>query len=79
MKVHIRYFGMLAEALGIQEEWIDADAIPSSGDLSVFFNQRHDKLAAYHYSIAVNQEVCKTLPVDEPIHEIALLPPFAGG
>lgn len=79
MSTRVIYFGMLAEVTGIQEEWIDPATISPDQELSDFFNERHAQLSNYHYTIAVNQAVCITLPTDEEIHEIALLPPFAGG
>jgi molybdopterin converting factor small subunit len=79
MTVRVLYFGMLAEALGIQEESIDLAEITTELSLAEYFRRRHLALKYFQFSIAVNQELCTHLPTEVPVHEIAILPPFAGG
>jgi molybdopterin converting factor small subunit len=79
MTVRVLYFGMLAEALGIQEESIDLAEIQTELPLANYFRQRHPSLKRFQFSVAVNQELCTQLPTEVPVHEIAILPPFAGG
>lgn len=79
VNVHVRYFGMLAEALNLQDEWIDLASVPADRPLKDFFKDRHEKLADFQFVVAVNQEICTIIPPGEAVREIALFPPFAGG
>lgn len=78
MKVKVRYFGMLAEQIGMAEEWLDL-TVEEDLDLEAFFNLKYPKIQKINYKIAINQELNKVLKSDCLVTEIALLPPFAGG
>lgn len=78
MGVHIRYFGMIAERLGKKEETIDLDVLPGNS-LHAWFCARLPELLEMQFTIAVDQDIRDSLRAGEIPHEIALLPPFAGG
>lgn len=77
--VHVKYFGMIAEATSISEEKINA----TNQKLSIVLKTLIDKynLKPYTLNVAVNKHLIHK--TEEVIirenDEIALLPPFAGG
>lgn len=77
MKIKVRYFGMIAEQIGIQEEWLEWEQPPS--DLHAFFLEKYPSLQNKSFQTAVNHEITDRLDASLEIAEIALLPPFAGG
>jgi molybdopterin converting factor small subunit len=79
MSTAIKYFGMIAEKVGKGDETIDFGVRNESIDLRNFFEARYPALAGMTYQIAVNQEFIAQLDANLEVHEIALLPPFAGG
>jgi len=79
MSTTIKYFGMIAEKIETSEETIDFGQRSESIDLSAFFESRYPVLVGMTYQIAVNQKFISHLAANRDAHEIALLPPFAGG
>ncbi|MFT5858366.1 MAG: molybdopterin converting factor small subunit [Flavobacteriaceae bacterium] len=79
MSTAIKYFGMIAEKVGTAEETIDFGVRTESIDLRNFFEVRYPALVGMTYQIAINQEFVAALEANLEVHEIALLPPFAGG
>lgn len=77
MKIKVRYFGMIAEQIGMQEEWLTWDQPPS--DLKTFFREKYPSLQNMSFQTAVNHELTTRVDDSIEIAEIALLPPFAGG
>ncbi|ULC58497.1 MoaD/ThiS family protein [Flaviramulus sp. BrNp1-15] len=77
MYITIKYFGQITEVTGQEEE-----SIAFSGtyiyELLETLNRKYNTLKTKDFKVAQNQEL-----VDENTkitgHEIALLPPFAGG
>ncbi len=80
MKIKIKYFGMLAEAVGCQEDEVQISTSQVSVvELTEAIIQKHPKLNTMSFKVAVNQSVVDTNLIITENDEIALLPPFAGG
>jgi len=78
MKVTIKYFGLVAEAAGKNEEVFNFEGTLTSGELK---NKCLDQLSIQDrdsVQVAVNQNLDDTIEIKEG-DEVALLPPFAGG
>ena len=78
MKVNIKYFGMIAELIGMQSESIDLQ-IEKGFNLKMFFEAKYPSIKSVNYKIAVNQQISDVIIEESDSVEIALLPPFAGG
>ncbi len=78
MEVNVKYFGMIAERLEIDEEQLTLN-FEDKLDLKAFFGEKYPVIQSMKYKIAVNQEICDFLEYSSQKIEIALLPPFAGG
>lgn len=68
---------MIAERLNKTSEWIELP--PELSDLRVFFLDHYPELNELSFALAINQEMREVAVEGEVLHEIALLPPFAGG
>ncbi len=78
MKVTIKYFGLVAEAAGKNEEDFNFEGTLTSGELK---NKCLDQLSILDrdsVQVAANQNLDDTIEIKEG-DEVALLPPFAGG
>lgn len=79
MSCEVKYFGMIAEKLGRDSDHIEINKVISEkDDLKSFFIRTFPELKEMSFTIAVNHSITNTI-TDEPIDEIAILPPFAGG
>lgn len=79
MKLEIKYFGMIAEKLGKEQEFIDFQVENlDKSDLKSWFIQRFPDLKKLSFVVAVNESITNELP-DGEIKSMAVLPPFAGG
>jgi molybdopterin synthase catalytic subunit len=81
MKIHVRYFAVLRERLGREEEDLELPAGSSVGAVLDVLSGRHDAvgLLRRHLQVAVNQTMA---PVEQRLldgDELALIPPVAGG
>ena len=78
MKINIKYFGMLAETAGKNEEILELDEGFSVTEL------KERQIKTYHISnpdsvqLAVNKNLNTEVELKEG-DEVAFLPPFAGG
>jgi molybdopterin synthase catalytic subunit len=81
MQVKVRYFGMLKEIAGRDQEVIELVDGSCAGDLFAPLQQRFPKLAAFRGSIAlaVNLEYSDGKTVLRDNDEVALIPPVSGG
>ena len=77
MVVNVKYFGMIAEAVGKGSEEIEL-ASPVM-DLRIHFLQLYPQLSALTWKLAVDQEIVEGAVVLRERAEVVLLPPFAGG
>ena len=75
MILKLKYFGMIAEALGKEAEELDIDIINVS-ELNDYF-QSH--LKEINFKIAVNHNLVDSTYQLNNNDEVALLPPFSGG
>lgn len=78
MNIKLKYFGMIAEAIGSGEEAIEFEG-NTVGELDALIRDRHDAIKDMNYKIAVNQSLVDNSFDINNNDEIALLPPFAGG
>jgi molybdopterin synthase catalytic subunit len=81
MKIQVRYFAVVRERLGRDEETLEVAPGASVGDALALLAERHGVLAPLrkYLQVAVNQE---TVPADHALadgDELALIPPVAGG
>lgn len=78
MKVNVRYYGMVAEALGKSQEAVE---FPAGGpvDLRAHFLARYPHLSALTWKVALGQELVEGPVLLVEGAEVVLLPPFAGG
>jgi sulfur-carrier protein len=78
MKIKVKYFAQVAEAVGRSQEELDC-AEGDGADLPAFFIRHYPKLAALTWKVAVDQEIVDGPVVLHEFAEVVLLPPFAGG
>ena len=78
MKLAVKYFGMIAEAIGKQEEQLEITG-NSVLEVDVFLKNKYAKLESINYKFAVNQVLVDGIERLKENDEIALLPPFTGG
>jgi molybdopterin converting factor small subunit len=78
MKVSVKYFGMIAEAAGRDEEVLEVAWGISVNELKEQQVQKYKIPDAEAVQLAVNQNLGKEVELKEG-DEVAFLPPFAGG
>ena len=78
MILKLKYFGMIAEAIGKNEESFNFSG-KTIADLDVILKNNTPKLDTMNYKFAVNQAMVTQDEILNDNDEIALLPPFAGG
>lgn len=80
MKLVVKYFGMIAEAIGKHEETLDVSVQQFSVlNLTELLLKKYSNLKLMSFKIAVNQTIVAENEMINESDEIALLPPFAGG
>lgn len=80
MNLQVKYFGMIAETIGKQEEKIEISSQQISVALLVeLLLKKYPDLNLQSFKIAVNQSIAENDAIINENDEIALLPPFAGG
>tara|TARA_R110001592_G_C13105398_1_gene744511 strand:- start:1000 stop:1236 length:237 start_codon:yes stop_codon:yes gene_type:complete len=78
MILKLKYFGMIAEAVGKENEMIDF-SFNTVEELEKVLKNQYSKLTLMNFKIAVNQSIVEPSVLLKENDEIALLPPFAGG
>ncbi len=78
MILKLKYYGMIAEAVGKENENIEFSA-STVIELDEVLKKQYNKLTTMNYKIAVNQSIAQVELELNDNDEIALLPPFAGG
>lgn len=73
----LKYFGMVAEAIGKTEE--DFALVENLTILTTELESKYPKIEGLNYKFAVNQTMISENICLSDNDEIALLPPFAGG
>tara|TARA_R100000935_G_scaffold50374_1_gene76212 strand:- start:507 stop:743 length:237 start_codon:yes stop_codon:yes gene_type:complete len=78
MKVTVKYFGVIAESAGKNEEVLELKQGSSLKDLKNQQIKKYQIQDAESLQIAVNQDLNKDVELKDG-DEVAFLPPFAGG
>lgn len=78
MILKLKYFGMIAEVIGKDEESFEFNNITIK-ELDTLLKSSYKNLNSMNYKIAVNQSIVDQDTMLNENDEIALLPPFAGG
>lgn len=78
MKIKVKYFGLIAEAIGVNEEDFHLEN-NSSDSLVEELLSKHEVLKTLDYQVALNHTIIKYNHQITEGAEMALLPPFAGG
>lgn len=78
MKINIKYFGMLAETAGKNEEILELDEGITATELKNRQIKMYQISDADSVQLAVNQNLNSEVELKEG-DEVAFLPPFAGG
>jgi molybdopterin converting factor small subunit len=79
MKLHLRYYGLVADRLGRSSEVVEWELGEATVDLRSRLVQLHPALATLRWKLAVDQEFVEGPCTVHEASEIVLLPPFAGG
>ena len=79
MKIELKYFGLLAEAIGKSKEILEIEANCTVQQLQELVGERYPELQNKSFKVAVNQNLVDGTVVLSEKDEVALLPPFAGG
>jgi len=78
MILKLNYFGMIAEAIGKNEEKFDFSG-KTIEELNIELRNNYSKLNDLNYKFAINQSMVLNDAILKDNDEVALLPPFAGG
>lgn len=79
MNCEVRFFGMIAEKLNLQNEELNLDTdIFDLNDLKKSMKLKYPLLEGMTFTIAVDGVLTNAIR-DKEIKTIAILPPFAGG
>lgn len=78
MKINIKYFGMIAETAGKNEETLEVNEGISAGELKARQIKTYQMEDPESVQLAVNQNLNMKVELKEG-DEVAFLPPFAGG
>lgn len=79
MKCEIRFFGMIAEKLNLQNEYLNLNLdFIDLDDLKKSIIAKYPSLEGMTFTIAVDGVLTNSIR-DKEIKTIAILPPFAGG
>ena len=84
MKLRVLYFARLRERLGMTEETLELDGVPTVSDLVAYLQARGgawaEELGADKaFRVAVNQELAQMDTVIPDGAEVAIFPPVTGG
>ncbi|MBL0126411.1 MAG: MoaD/ThiS family protein [Flavobacteriales bacterium] len=77
--ITVRYFGLLAEHIGIGEERLQFPTGTTVQQVRGSLCERHPALRNLKYRIAVDTSLPADGAIIDGCAELALLPPFAGG
>lgn len=79
MACKLRYFGMVAEAMGKSEEWLEIQGLSNLGQLRTLLYERNPALSKMAWKFALDAQIADDATALQDQMEIVLLPPFAGG
>lgn len=78
MKIHIKYYGLVAEKTGTENEMLEVENKINSSVLHEMLKQKYGLFQTNH-RLAVNRKIVSEQMEINENDELALLPPFAGG
>jgi len=78
MTLKIKYFGLIAELISKEEEFLDG-SFSSVGKLEKYLLEQYPNLHHQNFKMAVNHNIVNNDYKLSGNEEIALLPPFSGG
>lgn len=80
MKLLVKYFGMIADITGLEEECLEMEPSASIQNCRDLLNEKYKGIESLGYRMSVNLDIYNDLSITlKENDEIALLPPFAGG
>ncbi len=79
MQLKILYFGMIAEITKCSHEILAVETKCNSNQLETVLKKKYQQLQSISFKLVINQNIATKTIFLHPDHEVALLPPFAGG
>ncbi len=80
MKINIKYFGQLADILGVDQEVLEIDDKATYlFDIKLMTVSRNPELNHMNFKLSVNLELTEENLLLKNGDEISFLPPFSGG
>jgi molybdopterin converting factor small subunit len=79
MNLNVKYFGMIAESVGKDQQEIFLENGQHLTDFAEVIESLYPQLQGFVFQFAVNQSTTSENVALKEGDEIALLPPFAGG
>lgn len=79
MKINIKYFGMIGEITGKENEVLELSNGANATKVLEQLRAKYSKLSVIPCNLAVNKAISTGNQPLKDNDEIALLPPFAGG
>ena len=79
MKINLKYFGMVAEMLGMSEELLHIGNNLRAEDLCNLLEEKYNTLNKIDYRLAINENVINENIELAENDTVAILPPFSGG
>lgn len=79
MKLQVKYFGMVQEALGIHQEEFEINTSTNISAIIDMLEKKYPSLKELKFVVAKDLQIVPKQTKIETSCELALLPPFAGG
>ena len=79
MRVHVKFFAIFRERVGVREEWIEIADGTTAEALWKQYTARSSRLDSVRAAYAVNQKLAKPDQVLQDGDEVGFLPPVSGG
>lgn len=79
MNVRVLFFGMIAEAVNSHVHVLENFSGQTIGELEDYLLNKYPQLHDFTYQIALNHNTVERTVELQPVSEVAILPPFAGG
>ncbi len=79
MRVHVKFFALFREMIGVKEEWTEIPEGATVGQLWEQYASRSPRAAKLRTAYAVNQKLVKPDQVLKDGDEVGFLPPVSGG
>ena len=79
MEIKVKYFGMLSELVGKEQEVLEMESGSDTSALKEKLFKKYDSLSTYDYKLALNLDLIQGEASLKDNDEVAFLPPYAGG